>query len=238
MLRLSFEMLKSSSKRPKSAQKEQTMLKTHDRISKRSDNLSKCSNCLQKRPKSTQKEQRMFKTHDRTPQCSREHSIPSFEPFPGQKTFGNRVQISTVIDSQLSWNVKTGSQIRFWIAHYWGKISTLDRCAMQFWVVLGLPEEVLHRFPASDKPVESENLQPSVTFVSGFGREIRFERVPLMIWCSPEKPGLRPGIINPYRPVTPPLCFLEVTNKGGLTGGGGVTGRYVLIAWMLGFMNG
>ena len=40
---------------------------------------------------------------------------------------------------------------------------------MQFCYVLGLPEEVPHRFPASDKPVESENLKPSVTFVSGFG---------------------------------------------------------------------
>ena len=39
MLRLSFEMLKSSSKRPKSAQKEKTMLKTHDRISKCSDSF-------------------------------------------------------------------------------------------------------------------------------------------------------------------------------------------------------
>ena len=44
---------------------------------------------------------------------------------------------------------------------------------MQFWVVLGLPEEVLHRFPASDEPVESEKSFSSVTFVSG---EIRFER--------------------------------------------------------------
>ena len=148
------------------------------------------SNCLQKRSKSTQKEQRMFKTHDRTPQCSREHSIPSFEPFPGQKTFGIESkcqQLETVDYLGMS---TTGSQIRFWIAHYWGKISTLNRCAMQFCYVLGLPEEVPHRFPASDKPVESENLLPSVSFVSGES----FEREYPWWYCAVQRnPGFARG---------------------------------------------
>ena len=175
-------MLKSS-KCPKSAQKEQTMLKTHDRI-------SKCSNCLQKRPKSTQKEQRMSKTHDRTPQCSREHSIPSFEPFTCQKTFGiesKYQQLYTVDYLGLSTtgpksdfeSLTTGAKYQLWID---------VPCSFAMYSGYLKRSRIVSPPRISQLRAKTSNLALLSCRV-GSG-----ERVPLRIWCSPEKPGLRPGM--------------------------------------------
>ena len=85
----------------------------HTTGSRNAQTLSKCPSCLQKRPKSTRKEQRMFKTHDRTPQCSRKHSIASFEPFTGQNTFGIESKYQQLYTVDYLGMSTTGSQSRF-----------------------------------------------------------------------------------------------------------------------------
>ena len=117
-----FEMLKSSSKRPKSAQKEQTMLKTHD---------TRNAQIVFKNVRNPHRKSKECPKHTTEPhnglESTQYHRLSHFQAK--KRSESSPKLIPTVIDSRLSWKLErqqlvpksdfesltTGAKYQLWI---------------------------------------------------------------------------------------------------------------------------